>query len=168
MTSAQVPDTVHHPSRFAFITSHPVPKRSCLFSACVPGLGQIYNHQYWKAGIIYAGSAVITGFIISNYREYRNYHSAYIARIDADPATTDSYPEYSTDDLDLLRKGYRQYLQYSILSAVGAYTLNILDAFISAHLKSFDMKSDISFQLNTLPTASHTAAIGVSLKIPLR
>ena len=36
----------------------PNPKKSALFSAILPGSGQIYNREYWKAGLVYAGVGV--------------------------------------------------------------------------------------------------------------
>ncbi len=33
----------------------PNPKRAGLYSAILPGLGQVYNRQYWKVPVIYAG-----------------------------------------------------------------------------------------------------------------
>ena len=50
-------------------------KRACLFSAVVPGSGQIYNHiampkgkkkAYWKVPLIYAGLGATTYFVVKN------------------------------------------------------------------------------------------------------
>ena len=50
-----IPDSI-----FRFSTKHPIPKKAGLYSACLPGLGQVYNKQYWKAGLVYATAAVCT------------------------------------------------------------------------------------------------------------
>ncbi|MBK7763389.1 MAG: hypothetical protein IPI46_08440 [Bacteroidetes bacterium] len=153
-------------SIFTFNTRNPIPKRAGLYSACVPGLGQIYNKQYWKTGLIFAGSAVVTGFIISNYRQYTKYNKAYIGMIDNNPNTPDTFEDYTVDDVNLIRKGYRQYLEYSVLAATAGYMLNILDAFIAAHLKSFDMSKDISFQ--TRPMFNREKQIGLCLALTIK
>ena len=35
------------------------PKKATKLSAIMPGLGQVYNKQYWKLPVIYGGYAVI-------------------------------------------------------------------------------------------------------------
>ena len=59
----------------------PNPKKSGLYSALLPGLGQLNNHQYWKVPVVYAGLAVGGYFIIDNLNNYQSYHKAYIGRI---------------------------------------------------------------------------------------
>ena len=58
-----------------FRVSRPSPKRAGLYSACIPGLGQLYNKQYWKVGVVYGGAAIIGGFLVSNYNEYNRYET---------------------------------------------------------------------------------------------
>jgi hypothetical protein len=133
-----------------------------MYSAALPRLGQIYNRQYWKAGIVYAAAAVTGAFLVGNQRNYRKYHEAYIYRIDNNPNTPVLFPEYSTDDLNTLRKGYRQYVEYSVIAGTLVYVLNILDAYISAHLRTFDMSKDISFQ----PSGSlQNGQVGLGIRI---
>lgn len=153
-------------SIFRFNTKFPSPKRAGLYSALVPGLGQIYNKQYWKAGVAYAGFGVITGFLISNVKQYQYYHKIYIGRIDQDPSTTDTITIYTTDDINTLRKGYQTYTQYSVIAGTLAYVLNILDAYISAHLKTFDMSKDISFR--AMPIINERRQPGIKLAFALK
>ena len=155
------PDTL-----FRFNVKNPNPKRSGLYSACLPGLGQLYNKQYWKAGIVYAGGAVIGGFIISNYRNYNKYRKAYVGMIDNDPLTPNTVENYTVEDVKFLRDGFRRYLEYSVIAATVGYTLNILDAFIAAHLKSFDMSKDISFKV--LPFINPQKQTGLKVSFCLK
>lgn len=134
-------------SMFRFNTKKPLPKRAALYSALLPGLGQAYNKQYWKSGIVAAGAGAITYFIVSNRQEYLRYQKDYIYRIDNNPETVTSFPNYTNDDVKLLRTGFRKYYEYSIIAASVGYLLNILDSYTSAHLKSFDMSKDISYRL---------------------
>lgn len=165
------PDVISNPSAFPdsifrFNTKFPSPKRAGLYSALVPGLGQIYNKQYWKAGVAYAGFGVITGFLISNVKQYQYYHKIYIGRIDQDPSTTDTISIYTTEDINTLRKGYQTYTQYSVIAGTLAYLLNILDAYISAHLKTFDMSKDISFK--AMPMINERRQPGIKLAFALK
>lgn len=147
-------------SIFNFNTKTPNPKRAGLYSALLPGLGQVYNKQYWKVGLIGAGAGVISYFMATNFSKYRQYQKAYIYRIDNNPNTPILFPEYGTDDLNLLRKGYRRYVEYTAIAATLGYTLTILDAYISAHLKSFDMSKDIS--LRVAPTFNPQGQFGIT------
>jgi|688.fasta_scaffold471738_2 hypothetical protein len=140
-TTYSFPDSI-----FRFNAKIQSPKRAGFYSALIPGLGQIYNKQYWKAGIVYAGFGAVTGFMISNVKKYQYYQKVYLGRIDSDPSTTDTITIYTTDDINTLRKGYRKYTEYTAIAGTVAYLINILDAYISAHLKTFDMSKDISLQ----------------------
>lgn len=132
-------------SIFKFNVKKSIPKRAALYSALLPGLGQVYNKQYWKTGVVALGTGVIGYFIISNRKEYLIYQKDYIYRIDNNPNTITSFPDYQNEDVDVLRKGFRKYYEYSVIAASVAYLINILDAYTSSHLKTFDMKKDISF-----------------------
>ena len=142
-------------SVFTFNTNYPIPKRAGFYSALVPGLGQVYNKQYWKLGIVAGGLAAAGYFIQTNGRKYRIYRNAYITRIDNNDNTNDNVIDvdtnfidtriYSTADLNTLQNQHRQYLEYSVVFTTLGYALNVLDAYISANLKTFDINDDISF-----------------------
>ncbi|MBL7771643.1 MAG: hypothetical protein JNM95_02130 [Chitinophagaceae bacterium] len=154
---APFPDSI-----FRFNTIRPIPKRAALFSALLPGLGQVYNKNYWKTGVVAVGAGVITYFIVSNRKDYLTYQKDYIYRIDDNPNTVTSFPNYSTDDVNLLRTGFRKYYEYSIIAASVAYLVNILDAYTSAHLKTFDMSKDISYHF-TPGNSAQPVALGISI-----
>ena len=150
---------------FRFRLHKPIPKRAALYSACIPGLGQIYNRQYWKTGLIYAGGAVISGFMISNYRNYQKYRKIYVGMIDNNPTTPDTYKNYTVEDVKYLQDGFQKYLEYTVLTATLAYTMNILDALISAHLRSFDMGTDISIICKPIPAPHGATALGLGIQV---
>lgn len=133
-------------SIFKFNVKVPVAKRAGLYSALLPGLGQVYNKQYWKLGIVVAAAGAVTGFMIFNTKQYNIYQKAYLGRIDNDPTTTDTFVNYQLGDIDLLRKTYRKYVEYTVIAGTVCYLVNILDAFTSAHLKTFDMSKNISMK----------------------
>lgn len=135
-------------SIFKFNTKNPSAKRAGLYSAIVPGLGQIYNKQYWKLGVVVVGIGTAAYFIRDNYITYQKFRTAYIARIDNNINTNDEFINvYSTSDLEKLQSDFRKYLEYSVIGTTAGYALNILDAFISAHLKTFDIDENISFKV---------------------
>ena len=132
---------------WSFNPKTPIPKRAGFYSALLPGLGQTYNKQYWKTGFVYAGLGALAWVTQYNAKQYRFYQGIYQGRMDNDSQTTDTLIQYSTDDINTLRKAYRTYTEYSVIGITAFYAVNIIDAFVSAHLKTFDMSRDISFKL---------------------
>lgn len=141
------------------------PKRATIYSAILPGLGQAYNKKYWKIPIIYAGFGTIGYFIGWNNKYYNTYKLAYSDLTD-DDETTDSYLdleatqyydlENSTDynnfksGLSKQQDYYRRNRDLLIISIVGFYGLNLIDASVDAHLFDFDISEDLS--LNWQPS----------------
>lgn len=124
------------------------PQRAAMFSAILPGAGQIYNRKYWKVPIIYASFGVSAYFIQYNYKNYTDFSNAYKIRIDQDPTTTDPYEEiYTADNLKFLRDVYRRNFELSCITAAAVYVLNIIDALVDAHLFYFHIDDDLSLRL---------------------
>jgi hypothetical protein len=138
----------------------PNPKKAGLYSAIVPGLGQAYNHEYWKIPVIYVGLGVAGYFIADNLNNYQTYRKAYIGRIN-NPYPTDQYVNiYTTDQLSQLQNDYNKYLDLTVLFTGVGYMLQIIDAVTSAHLKNFDISRDISMQVSPMPVP-HGAGLGM-------
>ena len=105
----------------------PNPQKSLWYAIICPGLGQIYNRQYWKVPIVYGGVAGLTYAISWNGKYYRDYSRGYRDIMDSDP-TTNSYEKllpYGTDPTssyakDLMKSRQNIYRRYRDLSIVGA------------------------------------------------
>jgi hypothetical protein len=152
-----------HKARLKFITKQPVPKRAAMYSALLPGLGQAYNRNYWKIPIVYGGLGTGAWFFIRHYNNYRTYQLAYIYRTDNNPATVDSFEKVYSDNTllqnrDLARRNLDRVVVYSTVF----YTLGIIDALVSAHLKDFDVSKSISMQVAPI---IHPQAIGLSCRL---
>jgi hypothetical protein len=125
----------------------PNPKKSGMYSAILPGLGQLYNKQYWKVPVVYVGLAVAGYFIVNNLSNYRSYRQAYVNRIN-NPDYIDKYTGvYDEAQLQQLQNDYSKYLDITVLITSIAYVLQVLDAVTSAHLKNFDISRDISMRM---------------------
>ncbi|SFE10672.1 hypothetical protein SAMN05518672_104504 [Chitinophaga sp. CF118] len=152
---APVPESVHSP------------RKAALFSAVLPGLGQAYNHQYWKIPLVYAALGITTYTFIDNMSEYRRYRNAYRIRMDGNADTVDEFAGLyqNASTLKLIRDQYREWVDYSVLVFTLAYGLNILDATVFAHLRTFDMSDDLSMKI--VPTVIDNRALGLSLRISI-
>lgn len=144
----------------------PKPKKAALYSAILPGAGQIYNRQAWKAPIIYVGMGASFYFLIDNTNGYRQFRSALLAEIDGDPSTVNEFAgRYDRTALEARRDYYKQYLDMTVLVTTLGYTLQVLDALVYAHLRGFDVSEDISLRLGPV---QQPGGLGFGLTARLR
>ena len=59
-----------------------IPKKAALYSAIIPGAGQIYTKKYWKVPIIYGGLITSVYFIKDNQDNYNMYKEAALTSIE--------------------------------------------------------------------------------------
>jgi hypothetical protein len=119
-----------------------------IMSAAIPGAGQFYNRKYWKPPIIYAGLAGFGYMLVKNQNEYQKYSSYLKAENDGDPNTINP-TKYNSDQLLGLKVQYRKNRDIGIIGLTIMYLVNIVDANVDAHLKTFDVSDDLS--LNNKP-----------------
>jgi hypothetical protein len=65
-------------------------RKATIMSACLPGLGQIYNKKYWKAPVIYFALGGIGYWGITNQIKYKYYSNNLKAIYDDDESTINS------------------------------------------------------------------------------
>lgn len=123
-------------------------KKAVLYSALVPGWGQVYNKKWWKVPIIYAGFGGL-GFAIGwNAKKWHTYSDAYRMRVDTFPETIDPYVGiYSDANLQTLKNYYRRNMDLSIIFTTVLYALNIIDAAVDAHLFEYDVSDDLTLRV---------------------
>jgi hypothetical protein len=128
------------------------PKKAIIRSAIIPGWGQITNKKIWKVPLVY-GALGTTAFLFRrNIIQYRESKSAYILATDNDPSNDDQIkqPYYSVKDqperIKEFRNAVRQNVDYCVVFFVLVWGLNVADAAVDAHLKSFDVSDDLSIQ----------------------
>lgn len=138
------------------------PKKAALYSALLPGAGQLYNKQYWKIPVVYVGVGVAVYFYTENQKNYRRYRKAYISRLD--PTLPDEEPLRSVEELKILQDEYKRWLDLTSLFTAVGYTLQILDAVVFANLKDFDISQDISLRLQPMAMPNGGAGFGLAVK----
>jgi hypothetical protein len=142
--------------------------KAALMSAVVPGLGQIHNHSYWKLPILYAGGAVLGYLIYYNKREWNIYRDAYQIRSNGELYGDPIIDQYTLDQIKIIRDDYRRYFQMNVLFAAGLYTLNIVDAYVDAHLKTFDVNESLSMKVKPFFYTTNYSHLASGLTISLR
>lgn len=128
------------------------PNMAALYSAVLPGLGQVYNNKPWKLPIIYGGF-VFFGYILKyNHEAYVESKRALFAEEDGDPRTSPEPPldNVSLDILERRNDFYRRNRDFVIILTAAWYLLNVVDAHVDAHLNEFTITDDLS--LNITPS----------------
>lgn len=157
------PDTVPKPSRVLFK------------SMIIPGWGQVVNRQVWKVPIIYGMLGGLTYYSILMNRNYQDYRAAYynLQYPDEDPrfGPTPDYipPDQNLESLRFSRNAYRNRRDLTFIGIALAYGLNIVDAYVFAHMRDFDVSDDLSANIQVGPFANldfsnHNSELPVLLK----
>ena len=148
------------------------PRKAIIRSAIIPGWGQYTNKKYWKIPLVY-GALGTTGYLffrnLSQYKEARN---AYRLATDNDPLNDNLIPEpyfsvrSQPQRIATFRNQVRQNVDYSVLFFILFWGLNVVDASVDAHLKTFDVSDNLSLKIITgySPLAQTN---GISLVLPL-
>ncbi|MGE6220880.1 DUF5683 domain-containing protein [Nubsella zeaxanthinifaciens] len=155
-------------------------KKAVYRSLIFPGLGQMYNYGLvvddvkagrtqgkrigqkmyiiGKIGAIYAGGTLLVMSYIDNNNNYNRFlrelqYRQLYKKPDPDNGLT-QYPDVNA--LTVAKNIYKRNREIVIISLVGLYGLNVLDAFVTARLKYFNVDETLSFKIS--PTAIYTNA----------
>ena len=121
-------------------------RKATIMSAIIPGLGQAYNRKWWKVPIVYAGLGGFGYLFYTNQQNFSFYGKNLKAENDGDPNTINE-TKYNSDQLLTLKSEYRRYRDLGVIGCAIIYVLNIVDANVDAHLKTFDVSDDLSLEL---------------------
>ncbi len=127
------------------------PKVATFRSLLIPGWGQAYNKKYWKIPIIYGALGTTAGVFLYNLKTYKLLRQAVIYRTSGDTSqfhlVDQQFQGLSTESIRIYRNSFRQNIDYSVLVFLVFWGLNIVDATVDAHLKAFDVSSDIGMKI---------------------
>lgn len=154
-SSVVVLDTVEGKLRVdAALRTHS-PRTAALRSALIPGWGQVYNKKYWKVPIVYGALGTTAGIFVYNVKWYNRFRYAYRVLNTKDTANfvnvhplLEAYIEYNDQNaLRATRDEFRRNIDLTVLVFLLFWGLNVVDASVDAHLKSFDVSPDLSLYL---------------------
>lgn len=158
----------------------PVPKTATRL-AFIPGAGQLYNRDYWKAPIVYLafGGGLYTYYLNTiKYHDFLDAYKSFYVLDKNDPEYGNRRKDLSEDAtvkvrvrnllntsseyLDIThsqavrQKNYwRRNRGFAIIVTGLIYTLSIIEANVAAHLKTFDLSDDLT--LNVSPKLNQPA-----------
>lgn len=143
--------------------------KATLYSLFLPGLGQAYNHKYWKIPIVYAGFAATGYFAFTNQSYYLKFREAYNYTLAGrqDPIDNEYVGRYTLDQLKSQRDLYRRNMEFSFVLGGLVYILNVIDATVDAHLFNYDVSDDITLKLypGMKPIDNLPATNGITLSL---
>lgn len=129
------------------------PRVATIRSAILPGWGQATNKKYWKIPIVYAALGTTAYIFFRNVNQYKEAKNAYANAIDGNPSNDFEIPQpyYTIKDqperIRTFRNQVRQNVDYTVLFFIAFWGLNVVDATVDAHLKTFDVSDDLSLQI---------------------
>lgn len=153
----------------------PKPSSVLYKSMIVPGWGQIINKQAWKVPIVYGTLAGLGYYSVYLTKKYHDYRAAFY---NLNPDTPDDMqfgptPGYIPENANLnevrdLRNQFRNNRDLVYVGIVLAYGLNIIDAYVFAHMRSFDVSKDLSMRPSVQPAVmAQSNTPGITLSIDL-
>jgi Family of unknown function (DUF5683) len=119
------------------------PRRALLYSAVLPGMGQIYNGKYWKLPFVYGG---FVGFILvvdyfqKGYVKYRDDLFTLLSTGTSPLGIPESRLRVTVD------RARRQRDYFLIFTGIW-YFLQVVDAHVDAHLQEFKWNKDMRISL---------------------
>jgi len=132
------------------------PHTAVLRSLFIPGWGQLYNRQWWKIPIIYAGLGLLADAVAYNNRYYHQFLAlSYYRYFSRTPKSGDKYytqaqqfAGYTPQQLYDIKDNFRRDRDLSIMGFFGAWGVQVIDAYIDAKFKhSYSMDSNLSFKV---------------------
>jgi hypothetical protein len=134
-------------------------KKAVIFSAIIPGAGQIYNHiampkgkkkAFWKVPIIYAGLGITGLNLVQNNQLQHSLKTEYNLR-KASGFTQVFDAKWSQYDAQGVLNLYNSHLNQRdlfILAFGAVYIVNIVDAAVEAHFVHFDVSEDLTLSIH--------------------
>jgi hypothetical protein len=142
------------------------PQKAALYSAILPGMGQVYNHEVWKVPILYAGIGFL-GYLWSDLDIKYHQYDAAVNNLASVPPGPNPYPQYTQSQIIQIRDYYRRNRDYTIIISTLVYLLQITDAHVFAHLRGFNVNNNLAFQPTILPAGPIGAVAGINIRYQL-
>jgi len=152
----------------------PSPGSVLLKSLMVPGWGQITNKQAWKVPIVYGlltGSVLYTRYLTKQYHDYRAAFFNTTRGEDSDfrfGKTPTRLEGLNAEQLRSQRNSFRNQRDFSYVIIGLAYGLNVLDAYVFAHMRSFDVSDDLSATASIRPDLIDGRSAGMTFSFSLQ
>jgi len=140
-------------------------RKAALRSAMIPGWGQVGNgltiYRGVKVAAIYTGGVMLALSFMDNTTKYHQFLKEIQYREDprngGRPLEGNGLEQYNNlQGLITAKDIYRRNREVIIFSFVGLYAINIIEAYIDARLKYFDIGNDLTMKISPAVINSNT------------
>jgi len=121
------------------------PRKAAMYSAVLPGLGQIYNKKYWKLPLVYGGLVGFGYAAIWNSQQYQIYFDKFKYMTENDLL---EYEGATLQEVEWYKNSFLRYKNLMIIVTIGFYVIQVVDANVDAHLIDYDISDDISLTVD--------------------
>jgi len=135
------------------------PKKAALYSAILPGAGQVYNRKYWKVGVIAVGAGALVYSLNFNQRNFSLYKGELVKRQQGLGGLDEGLALYTDANLNELQDFYRRNRDLTVVGMALLYALNVIDATVDAHLFDFNVNDDLSMRIRPEAVYSFQSAL---------
>lgn len=135
------------------------PKKAALYSAILPGAGQVYNRKYWKVGVIAVGAGALVYSLNFNQRNFSLYKGELVKRQQGLGGLDEGLALYTDANLNELQDFYRRNRDLTVVGMALLYALNVIDATVDAHLFDFNVNDDLSMRIRPEAVFSFQSAL---------
>ena len=186
---AVAPDNREHLSVSSKNEKPHSPHKATIMAMALPGLGQIYNRDWYKLPILYGGIGGVLYALDWNTKTYKRYRDAFVGftgymgekvenpdipyptindwdKVLVPGQTAEKYePKRFQDILKDRKNRYKRDRDLMYIVTAGVYALQILDATVFAHFYGFKMDEDLSMQIK--PSTNFDFGTGASVGLSL-
>jgi hypothetical protein len=135
------------------------PHKAVMHSLLIPGWGQVYNHQWWKVPIIYAGLAGLADTYIYYRKNYsENLAIAKYYENGTQPKFGDTYYDtyqlykrynFSPQAVNDAVAAYSRYRDLSTFAFIAFWGIQVIDSYVTAKFQhSYTMDNDLSMKVS--------------------
>jgi hypothetical protein len=145
------------------------PRKALLYSAILPGMGQVYNKKYWKVPLVYGG-LISLGLVVDFYNQSGIKFRNELFDLLNGPSGVLRSPNLGFTEAQL-RNGIelaRRQRDYFLIFTGFVYLLQLIDAHVDAHLKEFDLNPKLKVMLEPMMDSNYYTGTSTGLSIKLR
>lgn len=135
-----------------------------LWKSIIPGWGQYYNEDYWKAPILFGAAVGLGGLIYYYNSEFQDYSNQLEAATMAGTKIPINSPDDLSDNFYPIQKRLLTDLEIRQLKGnkefnrdnrdmmafylLGVYIVSAVDAYVGAHLYDFNVNDELTYNMN--------------------
>lgn len=161
------PDSVVRRGKVISIKSYTAkfnPRKALLYSAILPGAGQVYNKKYWKVPLVYGG-IIGLGSVVNFYNEkYNQFRDQLFSSLNGTPLPTGVTEASLRNVIETARRQRDYFMMFTALF----YVIQFIDAHIDAHLREFDVNPRLRARIEPAIDNSYLTGSTVGLALTLR